>query len=62
MNHYIDAQCKNMIAMIHAFERSCELAATQDDGKMSKEEAKTIKKIKESAQKFRTELNKICLT
>lgn len=61
MNHYINAQCRNMIAMINAFEHSCELAATQDDGKISKDEAKTLKRIKESAQRFKLELIRICI-
>ena len=62
MNHYIDAQCRTMIAMVDAFENSCELAAGQDNGKISKDEAKTIKRIKDSAQKFKNDLSRICLT
>lgn len=59
MNMYIDAQCKNMIAMVSTFEHACEMAAKQDDGKISKEEEKSLQKIRNAAQKFKVELGKI---
>ena len=58
MNTYIHAQIMNMQAMVQTFERSCEMAAMKDDGKISREEAKQIKKIKAAAQAFCRELEK----
>ena len=59
MNYYIDAQCKNMVAMVNTFLQACELAAKQDDGSMSKEELKTLKRITKAADAFKAELNRI---
>ncbi|MPM26568.1 hypothetical protein SDC9_73072 [bioreactor metagenome] len=59
MNTHIDAQCKNMIAIVKTFEHSCEMAAIQDDGKISRDEEKILRKIKASTQKFMLELSRI---
>lgn len=59
MNSYIDAQCKHMVALVSTFEQACELAAIEDDGQVSPEEKRTLKKIKASAQKFKIELDKL---
>ena len=56
MNTYIHAQILNMQAMVSTFERSCEMAATKDDGKISRDEEKQLKKIKTAAQAFQKEL------
>lgn len=59
MNYYIDAQCKNMIAMINTFLQGCELAAKKDDGTISKDELKKLKRINKAAEAFKAELKKI---
>ena len=59
MNFYIDAQITNMKAMVKTFEQSCRMAATKDDGKISPEEEKVLKKISAASQKFIKELDKI---
>jgi hypothetical protein len=59
MNSYIDAQIKNISAMINVFVQSCEMGATKDDGKISREEEKTLAKIKKASEKFKTEINKL---
>ncbi len=59
MNSYIDAQCRNMIAMVSTFEQACTMAAMKDNGKISTEEEKSLKKIRASAKKFKEELSKI---
>ena len=46
MNHYIYAQILNMQAMAKTFGQSCELAAMKDDGQISKDEVKQLKRIK----------------
>lgn len=59
MNFYIDAQIINMKAMVKNFEQSCRMAATKDDGKISPEEEKILKKINAASQKFIKELDKL---
>ena len=59
MNSYIQAQILNIITMTKTFEQACEMAALKDDGKISREEEKQLKKIKVAAQKFRKELEAI---
>ena len=52
MNRYIDAQITNICTMAKTFASSCEFAARQDDGQISKEEAKIIKKIQAATDRF----------
>ena len=59
MNSYIKAQILNITTMTKTFEQACELAAMKDDGKISREEEKQLKKIKAASQKFRKELESI---
>lgn len=59
MNVYIKAQCQNMLTTVEIFEAACALAAKKDDGSISKEEAKTIKRIRNAAQAFKTELRRV---
>ena len=58
MNTYIYAQIMNMQAMVQTFERSCQMAAMKDDGKISRDEEKQLKKIKAAVQAFYKELEK----
>ncbi len=59
MNSYIRAQILNITTMTKTFEQACELAAMKDDGKVSREEEKQLKKIKAASQRFRKELETI---
>ncbi len=59
MNSYIKAQILNITTMTKTFEQACELAAMKDDGKLSREEEKQLKKIKAASQRFRKELEAI---
>ena len=59
MNSYIKAQLLNITNMTKTFEQACEMAAMKDDGKISREEEKQLKKIKAASQKFRKELESI---
>lgn len=59
MNYYIDAQIKNMIALTSNFENACTLAARKDDGQISRDEEKQLKKIKAAAQRFKKDLEKL---
>lgn len=57
MNHYIYAQILNMQAMAKTFGQSCELAAMKDDGQISKDEVKQLKRIKAAVEAFCKELD-----
>lgn len=59
MNSYIKAQILNITTMTKTFEQACEIAAMKDDGQISREEEKQLKKIKAASQKFRKELESI---
>lgn len=59
MNTYIYAQILNMQAITNTFERSCEMAATKDDGKISRDEEKQLKRIKAAVQAFQKEMEKV---
>lgn len=59
MNYHIEAQIMNMKAITKTFEQSCRMAATKDDGKISPEEEKILKKISAATQKFIKELDKL---
>jgi hypothetical protein len=59
MNSYINAQILNMVTMTKTFEQACELAAIKDDGILSREEEKQLKKIKAATQRFRKEIESI---
>ncbi len=59
MNSYIKAQILNITTITKTFEQACEMAAMKDDGKISREEEKQLKKIKAASQKFRKELESI---
>ena len=59
MNHYIHAQILNMRAMAKTFFQSCEMAAMKDDGQISKDEAKQLKKLKIATEQFCKELERI---
>ena len=59
MNPYIEAQIFNIQSMAKVFVQSCEMAALKDDGKINKEEAKQIDKIRTATEKFCKELGKI---
>lgn len=59
MNSYIKAQILNITTMTKTFEQACEMAAIKDDGQISREEEKQLKKIKTASQKFRKELEAI---
>lgn len=59
MNTFVRTQIQNMLLMTKTFEDACELAAKQDDGQVSKEEAKNLKKIHKAVAQFTKELESI---
>lgn len=58
-NRFIKSQCENMIIMLGTFKQSCEMAAKQDDGAVSKEEEKDLKKINKAVDNLIDVLKKI---
>jgi hypothetical protein len=59
MNQYIKSQIENMTTMTKAFSDGCHLAAIQNDGTISKEEAKALKRIDAAVQRFIKEINSV---
>lgn len=59
MNYFINAQIVNMIAMTKTFAQACQIAARKDDGIISKDEEKQLKKIESTTKKFISELEAI---
>lgn len=59
MNSFIETQCRTMITTVSAFEQACQLAAMQNDGKISKDEQRALKKIKAASKAFKNSLSKI---
>lgn len=58
-NRFIQAQIQNIITMVETFKEACRIAALEDDGKISKEEAKTLKRINAATERYIKELRKI---
>lgn len=58
-NRYMQAQCKNMVAMIATFTQACELAAKEDDGVLSRSEERELRKIRAAAARFQNTLTRV---
>ena len=54
-NPYLKAQCQNMVSALAAFSTACELAAYEDDGSLSKEELRQLRRIHAAAARFQAE-------
>ena len=59
MNQFIKSQIINITTMAGAFKEACKLAAIKDDGKISPEEQKQLKRIEKATDKFIKELSAI---
>ena len=59
MNPYLTAQILNAQAMARNFEQACHQAAKQDDGRISKEEEKALRKIHAITARFIKDLDKL---
>lgn len=58
MEDYLLAQVMQMKALAKNFENACQLAALKDDGKISREEEKSLTKIHKAVERFVTDLSK----
>lgn len=59
VNTFLDMQIKNMIVTVQGFEQACQIAALQDDGKISKAEDKALRQVRAAAAAFLAELKKL---
>ena len=59
MNQFIDIQITNMLAMLTTFRRSCQMAAIQDDGRVSRDEEKVLKALEKATATYEKELNRL---
>lgn len=59
MNSYIKGQCNTIITSVKVFEQACQLAALQDDGNISRDEEKKLKKISKASQQFIADIEKL---
>lgn len=59
MNQHIQAQIANMITFSKAFLSSCELAAKEDDGRISPGEQKLIREITTATERYIGKLKKL---
>ncbi len=59
MNYYIKTQIENIIMLSKSFEAACQLAATEDDATINRQEEKTLKKISKATSRFIKELENI---
>lgn len=59
MNTHIKLEITNAILVSQNFKTACRVDATKDDGKISKDEARILKKLEKCTDKYIKELNKI---
>lgn len=59
INVFLDMQIKSMIVTVQGFEQACQIAALQDDGKLSKAEEKALRQVRAAAAAFMKELKKL---
>ncbi len=52
MNRFMQSQVNSALLALRALDQSIEMAAQKDDGVISKEERKQIKKIRKAVKKF----------
>lgn len=57
MNTFIKQQCENMKYQIKLFNQACRMAATKDDGKISNDEAKLLRKLEDAGKYYTDVLN-----
>ena len=59
MNEFMKSQVNNALLSLKTLDKSIELAAVQDDGVMSKEEQKQVKRIRKAIRRFEKEMAKM---
>ena len=59
MNEFMKSQVNNTLISLKTLDKSIELAAVQDDGVMSKEEQKQVKRIRKAICRFEKEMARL---
>ena len=59
MNEFMKSQVNNALLSLKTLDKSIELAAVQDDGVMSKEEQKQVKRIRRAVRRFEKEMARL---
>ena len=59
MNRFMQSQVNNALLSLETLDKSIEMSALKDDGVISKEEKRQIKKIRKAIEKFRHSMDKI---
>ena len=59
MNEFMKSQVNNALISLKTLDKSIELAAVQDDGVMSKEEQKQVKRIRKAICRFEKEMARL---
>ena len=59
MNEFMKSQVNNALMSLKTLDKSIELAAVQDDGVMSKEEQKQVKRIRRAVRRFEKEMSRL---
>ena len=59
MNEFMKSQVNNALISLKTLDKSIELAAVQDDGVMSKEEQKQVKRIQRAVRRFEKEMARL---
>lgn len=56
MNSYMNTSIKAAIGYLRAFEQGMKLAAAKDDGQISKDESKLLKRLNKATERYISEL------
>ncbi len=59
MNQFMKSQVANALMSLKTLDKSIELAAVQDDGVMSREEQKQVKRIRKAVRRFEKEMSRL---
>ena len=59
MNEFMKSQVNNALLSLKTLDKSIELAAVQDDGIMSREEQKQVKRIRRAIRRFEKDMARL---
>lgn len=59
MNQFMKSQVANALMSLKTLDKSIELAAVQDDGVMSREEQKQVKRIRRAIRRFEKDMARL---
>ena len=59
MNEFMKSQVNNALLSLKTLDKTIELAAVQDDGVMSREEQKQVKRVRKAVRRFEKAMAKL---